>query len=349
MSQYRIAPRWAYAAGALAVLGASAYYVNRKRLQVEAENPPQGRFIKVDDVNLHYTEHGDPQAPVLVVLHGMGATSTEIELSGLVERAQNQYHVLVFDRPGYGHSDRPAGRIYTPEAQARLFLQALEQLGVERPVVLAHSWATLIAISMAAQAPGALKGLVLLSGYYTPSLRLDVLLNSVPAIPVIGHLMAHTLSPLIARAMWGALQWRVFSPAPKAVRQSFSERYPKWMSLRPHTLRAAAAENAMLIPEALRQRAEHPQLELPVVIVAGESDRLITTRWHSQRVQDRFPNSHLHVVPGAGHMVHHADPDAVFQAVREVSSMVTAITPVPESTRALAPEDAPLQQAYGMT
>ena len=67
-------------------------------------------------------------------------------------RAARQYHVFVFDRPGYGHSTRPSGRLYTPDEQARLFLQALTLLGVHRPVVLAHSWATLVAVAMAEQA-----------------------------------------------------------------------------------------------------------------------------------------------------------------------------------------------------
>lgn len=336
--------RLGFALGALALLAGSAYYVRRKGAQAEAHNPPKGRFVEVDGVKLHYTEHGDPQAPALVMLHGIGAMGAEMELSGLVERASSQFRVLVFDRPGYGHSDRPTGRRYTPEVQGRLFLQALTQLDVERPVVLAHSWATLIAISMAAQAPRALKGLVLLSGYYTPSARLDVLFNSVPAIPVFGHLMAHTLSPLVARAIWGASLWRMFSPAPKALREAFDQRYPKWLTLRPHSLRAAAAETAMLIPQSVLLRSQEAELTLPVVVVAGEQDRLLMTRWHSQRLLDRLSNGRLHVVPGAGHMVHHAAPDAVFEAVREVATLVTPATPIDlAERRQVAPEDLPLQ------
>jgi pimeloyl-ACP methyl ester carboxylesterase len=157
--------------------------------------------------------------------------------------------------------------------------------------------------------------------------------------------MAHTLSPLLGRAIWGAMAWRVFSPAPKALRTTFNERYPKWMSLRPHTLRAAAAENAMLIPMALRQRADHERLTLPVVIVAGEHDRLVTSQWHSKRLQARLPNSHLHLIPDAGHMVHHAAPDAVFQAIREVSSMVTTSTPVDMAAPSrITPEDEALRR-----
>lgn len=337
---------WAVALGAMAALGASAWYVNRQRTRVEAENPPTGHFVEVDGVRLHYTRHGDPAAPPLVLLHGMGMMGQEMEMSGLVERAARQYHVFVFDRPGYGHSTRPSGRLYTPDEQARLFLQALTLLGVHRPVVLAHSWATLVAVAMAEQAPSELKGLVLVGGYYTPAPRFDVLINSLPALPLLGPLMANTLSPLLSRAIWGPTMWRVFSPGDSAVRRDFNARYPKWMTLRPLSIQTAAAEAAMLIPSSVVQRARHSRLQVPVVLVAGEHDRLITSGWHSKRVQDRLPQSRLHIVPGAGHMVHHTDPDAVFDAVREVSSLVTHDTPVDLAAPArVAPEDVGLQPA----
>lgn len=336
----------ALAAGAVAMLGASAWYVKRQRTRVEAENPPAGRFVEVDGVRLHYTEHGDPAAPPLVLLHGMGMMGQEMEMSGLVERAAQQYRVLVFDRPGYGHSTRPSGRLYTPEEQARLFLQALSRLGVHRPVVLGHSWATLIAVAMAEQAPTELKGLVLVGGYYTPAPRFDVLFNSLPAVPLLGPLLAHTLSPLFSRAIWAPTMWRVFSPAPSEARRDFNARYPKWMTLRPQSIQAAAAEAAMLVPASVWQRSQHAGLQVPVVLVAGEQDRLITSGWHSGRVSERMPQSRLHIVPGAGHMVHHTAPDAVFDAVREVASLVTPTTPVDlDAPARMAPEDIALQPA----
>lgn len=308
----------AVAAGVVAVLGASAWYVNRQRVRAEAENPPTGRFIEVDGVRLHYTEHGEAGAPALVLLHGMGMMGQEMALSGLVARAARQYRVIVFDRPGYGHSTRPAGRLYTPDVQARLFLQA----------------------------PSALKGLVLVGGYYTPAPRFDVLINSLPALPLLGPLMAHTLSPLLSRAIWGATMWRVFSPAGREARRDFSARYPKWMTLRPPSLQAAAAEAALLVPAAVMQRALHGELAVPVVLVAGAQDRLITSGWHSKRVQRRLPHARLHIVQGAGHMVHHTDPDAVFDAVREVASLVTPDTPVDlAAPTRVAPEDVALQPA----
>lgn len=339
--------RWALlAAATVAGLTFSALYVERQRRRVEAENPPAGHFVDVNGTRLHYTVHGEIDAPALVLLHGIGSMGQEIELSGLVALAARQFRVYVFDRPGYGHSPVAADQA-TPQAQADLFLHAFSALGLERPIVVAHSWATLVAQAMALQSPASLKGLVLLGGYDTPSLRLDVLVNSLPALPVIGPLLAHTVAPLWSRLIWRGLTWRMFSPAPRELRQSFRERYPTWMSLRPSALRTAARETAMLIPETLRLRRHQPDTQLPVVIVAGAQDRLIAPGWHSQRAEGRWPNSRVHLVPDAGHMVHHAAPEAVLEAIREVSSLVTSQTPVRLDTPAQpAPEDQGLQQQF---
>ena len=63
--------------GALAA-SAVANYVLAKR--AERANPPEGRFVEVDGVSLHYVERGtgDP----LVLLHGNGSMIQDFETSG---------------------------------------------------------------------------------------------------------------------------------------------------------------------------------------------------------------------------------------------------------------------------
>jgi pimeloyl-ACP methyl ester carboxylesterase len=305
---------------AAAVLGVSALVTRAMTRKAERENPPQGRFVSVDGLRLHYTVHGAADNPPLVLLHGNGASATEMEISGLVELAARHFRVYAFDRPGYGHSERPTqGHSYTPEAQARLFLHALRELEVERPIVLGHSWGSMVAFAMGLAEPQALRALVLVSGYFTPSLRLDSPLMGVPALPVLGTLMRHTISPLLSRALWPLMTRRIFAPRP--VTEAFKRGYPTWMSLRPHTLQASAAESGMMIWEGIKQRRRESELAVPTVVVAGEADMLVITRWQSQRLHDRLPQSRLRLVPGEGHMVHHTATPAVMEAIAEAWHM----------------------------
>lgn len=313
---------WSRTLMAAAALGACAWVVRRQTRRAEAAHPPHGRFVEVDGVRLHLVERGERDAPALLLLHGNGAMAQEIELSGLVGRAAVRYRVLAFDRPGYGHSDRPADRAYPPEEQARLLIGALQQLGIEQAIVLGHSWGTLVALEMALQAPQVVRSLVLEAGYYHPAPRLDVAWMAAPALPVIGRLMRHTVSPLLSRLLWPAFAWRMF--APREVTEPFRSEYPVWMSLRPKQVQANAAESAMMIPAAMKLRSRYAELRTPVVIVAGDSDRMVTTTWHSQWLHEQLPGSALRIVPGAGHMVHHVATHQVMKAIDQADQMAQA-------------------------
>lgn len=295
---------------AVAGLAASFLYVRGKVRQAEEDNPPAGKFIDVDGVRLHYTERGHGQA--LVLLHGNGILANDFDSSGLAEKASEHFRVIAFDRPGYGHSERPRSTVWTPRAQAALLHHALHQLGIGQPVVLGHSWGTLVALSMALDYPDDVRGLVLLSGYYYPSMRLDAPLAAPPAVPVIGDLLRFTLAPLLGRLMWPALVRRIFSPAP--VPDSF-RRLPVWMMLRPSQLRASAAESALMIPSAMMLKKHYPELKMPVMIIAGGEDRIADPAHNAERLHAALPQSGLRVEPGGGHMLHYAQPEAIVRAI----------------------------------
>ncbi|RVD60227.1 alpha/beta hydrolase [Mesorhizobium sp. M2D.F.Ca.ET.185.01.1.1] len=67
------------------------------------------RFIHLQGTKLHFLEAGSGQP--LLLLHGNGASAEDFTTSGIFDRAAARYRVLAFDRPGFGMSPRPAGRL----------------------------------------------------------------------------------------------------------------------------------------------------------------------------------------------------------------------------------------------
>ena len=303
---------YAMAALAAGVLAVSALVNRYLAAKAERDNPPAGQFLEVDGVRLHYVERG--QGETLVLLHGNGSMIQDFESSGLIDMAAQKYRVIVFDRPGYGHSERPRSRIWTPAAQADIIQRALGQLDVSRAVVVGHSWGASVAVAMALKYPAAVSGLVLASGYYYPTVRADVALLSGPAIPVIGDIMRYTLAPLISRAMWPLLMRKIFGPAP--VPEKFAG-FPKEMAVRPSQIRSSAAESGLMIPDAFAFQADYSRLIMPVVIIAGTKDRLINIDEQSARLHGDIKQSTFHGVPGAGHMVHQTATESVMSAIDE--------------------------------
>ena len=202
-----------------------------------------------------------------MLLHGVGAMTGEMTASGIVDALAADHRVIVFDRPGFGYSERPRGRIWTPAAQAALLRQALDLLGVERPVIVGHSWGTLVTLEMALRDPDRTAGIVLLSGYYFPTFRPDVPLLFWPAVPIVGDVLRYAISPWLGRLSKPLLYKWLFAPAP--VTSSFAEEVPSELIFRPWHLRSAAAEVALLIPGAAALAGRYRELRLPTAIVAG--------------------------------------------------------------------------------
>jgi pimeloyl-ACP methyl ester carboxylesterase len=267
--------------------------------------------MEVDGVKLHYLSRGEG-LPV-VLLHGNGSMIQDWLISGLFDRLAKTHRVIAFDRPGFGYSDRPRSAIWTPEAQARLLAAAFEQLGIEAPIVVGHSFGTLVTLALALDHPHSVVRIMLLGGYYYPTVRLDAVLGSAPAIPMLGDVMRYTVSPIAGRLMEPAANRKLFEPA--GVPQSWQDDYPVEMALRPSQIRAVAAEAALMVPAAARLSKRYEELSLPITIVAGQGDQIVDPVEQSERLHSELPASELLVEPLAGHMVHHTAAGAVYEAV----------------------------------
>jgi pimeloyl-ACP methyl ester carboxylesterase len=241
----------------------------------------------------------------------------DFESSGLIDLAARNYRVIVFDRPGFGHSDRPRDVVWTPAAQAELIKSALERLSVSQAIVLGHSWGASVAVALALNYPRLVQGLVLASGYYYPTFRPDVVAVSAPAAPVVGDVLRYTLAPLLSRLVWPLMMTKIFGP--RSVPQKF-EGFPKEMALRPSQIRASAAESALMIPDAFQFRDQYANMTMPMVIVAGEEDRLVDIDTQSERLHRDVPQSRFHRVPGTGHMIHQTATGVVMSAIDEVAT-----------------------------
>lgn len=281
----------------------------------ERRNPPKGRFVTVDGIRLHYLEEGS--GPPVVLLHGNVSTLDDFLISGLFDRLARKHRVVAIERPGFGHSERPRGPSWTPAEQATLLRRAFDRLGIERPVVVGHSYGATVAAAMALDHADAVGGLVLLGGYYFPTKRIDVVLAAPPGIPVLGDLLRYTVSPPFSAAAMPLLVKGMF--APLEVPDDFAERFPTALAVRPGQLLASSQDGMTMVPAARAMQDRYGDLSMPVAILTGTEDIVVSADDQSGRLHDAIPNSTLRRVEGVGHMVHHAAPDLVAREVERVS------------------------------
>src|SRR5215204_2231209 len=119
---------------------------------IETRYPPAGRLIEVAGGRLHVVEMApqgrEPEATVLL-LHGASGSSGD-PMMALGERLAQRFRVVAVDRPGSGWSDRIGGAgAASPATQARIIRAALREIGIERAIVVGHSWAGALALNLA--------------------------------------------------------------------------------------------------------------------------------------------------------------------------------------------------------
>ena len=311
----------------LLILALVNYLIARS---AEHRHPPEGLFIEVNGVRLHYSDRGEGN-PILLV-HGNTVTGDDYNTSGVAERLLATNRVIMFDRPGFGYSSRPRSRVWTAAAQADLLHSALLQLGIRRPLIVGHSWGTLVALAFAIRHRSDTAGLVLLSGYYFPTLRFDALLVAVGAVPVLGDIWCYTISPVFGWLTMPLVKRLMFAPAPVTPR--FKAEYSNAMALRPWQIRATAADGALMVPSVAGIRSEYSKLSLPVMIMAGDGDLVVRPR-QSQRLHGTIPGSALQIVEGVGHMIHHVATQQVMVAITDMAQR--SLEPPPADRLAPAP------------
>ena len=143
-----------------------------------------------------------------------------------------------------------------------------------------------------------------------------MLVLSPPAMPLIGDVLSHTISPILGRLLWPLLLRKIFGPRP--VPKKFAG-FPEEMAMRPSQIRASAAETALMIPAAYSFREAYGHLKMPVVIVAGTEDRVVEAQQSAELHRD-IAHSTLRCIPSTGHMVHQTATAEVMSAIDMVAS-----------------------------
>jgi pimeloyl-ACP methyl ester carboxylesterase len=309
-------PRIAKAAlGALALAAGGAAlhsFLHGRRIERE-RHPARGRFVTVEGVRIHYVEVGPADAPPLLFVHGNGACLDDMLLSGLIDVCAARYRCIVPDRPGYGHSSRPRGRSYAPEDQADLMAGFLRALGVEQPLVVGHSWGSLVSLALALDESRPVCGAVLMSGYFFPQDRSDIFVMGLPSVPVIGPALIWTLGLPTMRRMAPDLLRHMFDPHP--IPERVLAGYPFAYAERPWQMSAAAAELAVMREAASDLMPRYASCPVPVSLLHGAEDKAIASALHSQRLAAEISGARIELLPGLGHMIHYFAHDAILSAI----------------------------------
>lgn len=290
---------------------------------VEKHFPPTGQFIDVNGTRIHVTVSG--QGPGVILIHGASGSLRDFTFDLMGRLAVEGFRVIAMDRPGLGRSGRPKGfegiwntAAEPPALQARLLQGAADQLGVENPIVVGHSYGGAIALAWALERPDATAGLVLLGAASNPwpgDLGLlyrvnSTVLGSALVIPLITAFTPHVLIQDTLSQIF----------APQKPPEDYMDHFGPDMTLRRSAMRANAQQVNGLKPHIKEMARRYGSLSLPVEILHGTEDSTVPMNIHSEPLSRQIPNAVLTPLPGIGHMPHHAVPGEVVRAVKRIAA-----------------------------
>lgn len=268
----------------------------------------------VDGIETFFLEAGPRDAPVALVLHGLGATNVSM-LPAIKELARD-HRVIAPDLPGFGESAKPLVS-YSFEWFANWLFSFLDVLGVEKATLVGNSMGGRVSIEAALRNPHRVNKLVLLA----PSMAWLAFRHFVPIV--------HLLRPEMA-----VVPLRVHSiPIVRFLRLIFAEPDklpPTWLEAAAdefvHYFRSAASRMAFF--HAARQiylesaRGERgfwdrlPNLKPPALFIWGDKDFLVPSSFHAH-VERVLPSAQSIVFDRCGHIPQYEAMDRITPIMRE--------------------------------
>jgi pimeloyl-ACP methyl ester carboxylesterase len=290
---------------------------------IERRHSPRGRFVDVTGGRMHVVDigprdHGSRDGLPIVLLHGASANLEDMRLA-LGDPLSRARRVILIDRPGHGWSDRPGGNADAwLSRQAALVLETLDGLGVRRALVLGFSWSGALATALALVAPSRVAGLILLAPVTHPWRGGISWSYRLAATPIVGSLFGHTLVLPIGLMMLAGSARKTFAPQRRP--DKYVARAAIALVLRPAQFLANARDVAALKAGVAAQAPRYRAIDAPTVIMTGDQDFKVPPRTHSQALAAVLPHARLVVLPGVGHMLHHAAKDAIVGEIERLAA-----------------------------
>jgi pimeloyl-ACP methyl ester carboxylesterase len=277
---------------------------------LQRAHPAQGRMVEVSGARLNVVDIGprDAAGPPVVMIHG-ASSNLEAMRRPLGDLLARRHRVILIDRPGHGWSTRARPEDSTPAIQAAMIDEALVKMGVGPAVLVVHSWAGALGARMALDYPERLAGLVMLAPVTHPWRGGVGWYNRLVATPVIGPLLAYTITLPLGVFLTEAGARNVFLP--QTMPDNYVGNTATSLVLRPREFLANARDLVTLKAAVAEQAPRYRDIAVPTVVISGDADKTVSTNIHSRPFASVVPHAKLIVLPGIGHMVQNAAPELV--------------------------------------
>lgn len=270
---------------------------------------PDSRFAEIKGLDVHFKRVGSG-TPALLLLHGFASNlyTWQYVLSPIAEGRS----VVTFDRPAFGLTERVFNwedeNPYSPEFQADLTIGLMDYLGIEKAVLVGNSAGGAISVFTTLRYPERVQALILVdAAIYEGGGAPDWVK------PLLATPQMRRLGPLISRSLLSRADELVALAYhdPNAMTAEMLAAYEK-------TSKVANWDKALweftLASRDLRLSTRLFELDVPVLVITGDDDRIVPTA-DSLRLATDIPAAQLVVLSNCGHVPQEECPQPFLEAV----------------------------------
>jgi len=311
--------------GLIALVAIGGYFVlKRPDIPYEAlasrYESAASRYVDLPNgVRMHYRDEGDPNAPVILAIHGFSASlhSWEPWVTQLATGPEriNDYRIISLDLPGHGLTRAPAGYRASIEAFRDAVAEFVRSQQLTRFAIAGNSMGGNVAWEYALAHPDQVSALILVDASGWPDARLED-----SDEPLIFKLLRNPASAAVLRDLDNTrlirqgLEQAFYDPA--LVTDDMVTRYAELSRAPGH--RDILLQMTLGFAERNYATAERlaPLANMPVLVLTGDTDRLVPPE-HAQQFHDAIAGSQLIVFERIGHLPQEETPEMSAMAVHE--------------------------------
>jgi pimeloyl-ACP methyl ester carboxylesterase len=300
----------------IAALTFGWYRTTQIKADVETRLPAHGQLIDIPSGRVHLVDIGLSDAPsnkTIVLLHGATSNLRDVH-SSLGVPLSSDYRVISIDRPGHGWSSRNGVADAQLDAQATFVVEALAAIGVKQAVIIGHSWAGALVMKLALDYPQLTHSLVLLSPVTHPWPDGIAWYHHVVTTPILGDVFINAIAAPIGRSTLPSAIKSVFSPSIPP--DDYVNKIGVELVFRPAEFLANSQDMKDLLTQVTAQSPRYRGMDVPALIMTGDTDSVVSPTVHSRTVAKELKNSKLVILDGAGHAPHHSRTDEVLREIR---------------------------------
>ena len=252
----------------------------------------------VSSGGIGYLEAGPASAVPIVFLHGIGGAARMFRAQ--LDHFGENYHAVAWDMPGYGGSTPLP--LVTIDALAAALAGFIDELGLDRPILVGHSLGGMLVQRLLAMAPHKARGVVLAQtsaafGSRDPAWQAEFLSARLGPLDA-GHSMA-----ALAEAMVVNMVGPDADPAGVALARDCLAHTPD-----------STYRDSVLALRDFDCRDALGRIAVPALVLAGTLDRSAPASG-MERMAARIPGALYVALKGAGHLAHLEQPQAFNSAL----------------------------------